>query len=49
MTVYVNKEACKDEQIDPGQTQTQKGSLLRVEARMGSLGGIHSQSSQGLG
>jgi len=40
-----------DEQGAPGQTQAQKGSLQRVEARMGSLGGIHrnSLSSQGSG
>ncbi|GAB0187151.1 hypothetical protein GRJ2_001180400 [Grus japonensis] len=35
-----HQEACMDEQGAPGQTQTQKGSLQRVEARAGSLGGI---------
>jgi len=34
------QEACMGEQGAPGQTQTQKGSLQRVEARTGSLGGI---------
>lgn len=28
------------EQGAPGQTQTQRGRMLRVEARMGNLGGI---------
>jgi len=32
--------ACMDEQGDPGKSQAQKGSLQRVEARTGSLGGI---------
>ena len=35
-----HQEACMDEQGAPGQTQTQKGSLQRVEARTGGLGGI---------
>ena len=40
-----------DEQGGPGQTQTQKGNIQRVEARMGILGGIQRNclSSQGLG
>jgi len=40
-----------DEQGALGQTQTQKGSLKRVEARTGSLGGIqrNSLNSQGSG
>jgi len=40
-----------DEQGAPGQTQTQDGSLERVEARTGILGGIqrNSPSSQGSG
>ncbi|PKU47462.1 hypothetical protein llap_2202 [Limosa lapponica baueri] len=33
------QEACMNAQGTPGQTQTQKGSLQRVEARTGSLGG----------
>jgi len=46
-----HQEACIDEQGAPEQTQTQKGSLQRVEARTGSLGGIqrYCLSSQGLG
>ena len=38
-----------DEQVAPGQAQTQRGSLQRVEARTGSLGGIQRNcaSSQG--
>ena len=45
------QEACMDEQGALGQTQTQKGSLKRVEARTGSLGGIQRNclSSQGSG
>jgi len=45
------QEACMDEQGGPGQTQTQKGNIQRVEARMGILGGIQRNclSSQGLG
>ncbi|PKU46491.1 rna-directed dna polymerase from mobile element jockey- hypothetical protein [Limosa lapponica baueri] len=35
-----HQEACMDEQGAPGQSQTQKGSLQRVEARTGSLRGI---------
>ncbi|GAB0179943.1 mitochondrial enolase superfamily member 1 [Grus japonensis] len=44
-------EACMDEQGAPGQTQTQKGSLPRVEARARSLRGIQRNypSSQGSG
>ncbi|GAB0209305.1 hypothetical protein GRJ2_003396200 [Grus japonensis] len=44
-------EAPMDEQGAPGQSQTQKGSLQRVEARAGSLGGIQRNcpSSQGSG
>jgi len=34
------QKACMDEQRAPGQTETQKGSLQRVDARTGSLGGI---------
>ncbi|GAB0206735.1 mitochondrial enolase superfamily member 1 [Grus japonensis] len=34
------EEACMDEQAGPGQSQMQKGSLQRVEARAGSLGRI---------
>jgi len=43
------QEACMDEQGAPGQTQTQKGILQRVEAMAGSLGGIQRNylSSQG--
>jgi len=45
------QEACMDEQGAPEQTQAQKGSLQRVEARTGSLGGIQRNclSSQGSG
>ena len=45
------QEACLDEQRAPGQTQAQKGSLQRVKARTGSLGGIQRNcpSSQGSG
>ncbi|GAB0205450.1 hypothetical protein GRJ2_003010600 [Grus japonensis] len=45
------QEACVDEQGAPGQSQTKKGSLQRVEARAGSLGGIQRNcpSSQGSG
>ena len=45
------QDACMDKQGAPGQTQTQKGSLQRVEARTGSLGGIqrYCMSSQGSG
>ncbi|GAB0208974.1 cAMP-dependent protein kinase inhibitor alpha [Grus japonensis] len=35
-----HQEAPTDEQGAPGQSQTKKGSLQRVEARAGSLGGI---------
>lgn len=40
-----------DEQEAPGQTQTQKRSLQRVEVRTGGLGGVqrHCLSSQGSG
>jgi len=46
--IHPNKEevgpkcqvACMDEQGVPGQTQTQKRTLERVEARTGSLGGV---------
>ncbi|PKU40674.1 glycerol kinase [Limosa lapponica baueri] len=46
-----SQEACMDEQGASGQTQTQKGSLQRVEARTGSLGGIQRNcpSSHGSG
>ena len=46
-----HQEACMDEQGAPGQAQTQTGSLQRVEARTGSLGGIERNclSSQGSG
>ncbi|KAK4819916.1 hypothetical protein QYF61_014651 [Mycteria americana] len=37
-----HQEACMDEQGAPGQIQTQKGSLQRVEARTGNLGRIQS-------
>ncbi|GAB0208907.1 hypothetical protein GRJ2_003356400 [Grus japonensis] len=45
------QEACMDEQDAPEQSQMQKGSLQRLEARTGSLGGIqrNSPSSQGSG
>jgi len=38
--MHPNKEACMHEQFAPGQTTTQKGSLQRLEAGTGSLGGI---------
>jgi len=43
------QEACMDEQGAPGQTQTQKESLQKVEARTGNLGGIQKyyQNTQG--
>jgi len=46
-----HQKACMDQQGTPGQTQAQKGSLQRVEARTGSLGGIQRNclSSQGPG
>jgi len=45
------QEACMDEQGAPGQTQTEEGSLQRVEARTGSLAGIQRNclSRQGSG
>jgi len=44
-----HQEAYMDEQGAPGQIQAQKGSLQRVEVRVGSLGGIQRNcpSSQG--
>jgi len=45
------QEACMGKQDAPGQTQAQKGSLQRLEARTGNLGGIQRNclSSQGAG
>jgi len=45
------QETCKDEQGAPGQTPAQKGSLQKVKARTGSLGGMQRNcvSSQGSG
>jgi len=45
------QEACMGEQGAPGQTQTQKGSLQKVKARIGSLTGIqrNCMSRHGLG
>ncbi|GAB0204290.1 hypothetical protein GRJ2_002894600 [Grus japonensis] len=47
----IHQEAPVDEQGAPGQSQTKKGSLQRVEARAGSLGRIQRNwpSSQGAG
>ncbi|GAB0202872.1 hypothetical protein GRJ2_002752800 [Grus japonensis] len=38
--IPTKRKACMDEQGAPGQSQTKKGSLQRVEARAGSLGRI---------
>jgi len=35
------QEVFADEQGGPGQTLTQEGSIQRMEARTGNLGGVH--------